>query len=187
MKKMFCMIIVLMVTVQYANAMDNAQQLAVLEISLMSLRKKLPPSFEFTPEQIEHAKKKLEQNPEALFGACRAGDFEEVRLLLAAGADVNGQDFMGFTPLLEAVSKGHLEIVRLLIEKGADVNKQDGDGYTPLHEAASHGYTEIVKSLIEANADVNKKTIKEQTPLDLASSDDIIHILLAHGAQPGKP
>jgi ankyrin repeat protein len=60
---------------------------------------------------------------------------EVVRLLLAAGADVNVTDVYGYTPLINFTMNGHVEIVRLLLEAGADVQAETVDGDTALTEA----------------------------------------------------
>jgi ankyrin repeat protein len=51
---------------------------------------------------------------------------EVVRLLLAAGADVNARDALGLTPL--ALSTHNPGIVRLLLEAGADPNVRNIQG-----------------------------------------------------------
>lgn len=66
--------------------------------------------------------------------AVRDGYEEIIRLLIAAGADVNAGD-KKYTPLTLAVKKRHKEIIKLLIVAGADVNKEDYRGHTPLAEA----------------------------------------------------
>ena len=45
-----------------------------------------------------------------------------MEILINAGADVNGYDRHGNTPLSAATEKGHAQCVKLLIEAGADVN-----------------------------------------------------------------
>src|SRR5690554_7166364 len=51
-----------------------------------------------------------------------------VRLLLAAGADVNSEDNSGYTPVIHAAENGHLSVVRALLAAGANVNvSQDGE------------------------------------------------------------
>ncbi len=58
---------------------------------------------------------------------------EAIRLLLKAGAEVNGRDDLGNTPLHEAISALNLKAARLLLDSGADVNARNQSGQTPLH------------------------------------------------------
>jgi len=58
-------------------------------------------------------------NDRELFKACRDGNVEEARALLAAGANVNAADNDGFTPLTIASQQGHDDIVQLLRAAGA--------------------------------------------------------------------
>jgi ankyrin repeat protein len=92
----------------------------------------------------------------AIHFAAREGDVESIKLLLAAGVDINfltyaeGQanritnflgisktvgDF-GYTPLLVAVVRGRVETALWLLDHGADPNSLAG-GFTPLHWASS--------------------------------------------------
>jgi len=57
----------------------------------------------------------------ALHVAVRWQDIEAVKLLLAAGININQHGDLGHTPLHEASMCGSLEIVRLLVEHGADL------------------------------------------------------------------
>lgn len=52
--------------------------------------------------------------------ACTRDAIEDVRVLLAAGANVNAQDEIGMTPLMRAVYSVNLEMVNLLLGAGAD-------------------------------------------------------------------
>lgn len=70
-----------------------------------------------TPEQ---ARKQLsergvarEKYPIALSRACEEGDTELIRLLTAAGADINAEDEDGTPPLRLAAEYGHADVVRL--------------------------------------------------------------------------
>lgn len=88
--------------------------------------------------------------------ACKKGDLDEVKRLVARGANVNESDFGGFTCLHEAALVGNTEIVKFLILQGADVNKQAleaGDSETPLMDAAENKHIETVKVLLENGAD----------------------------------
>ncbi len=80
-----------------------------------------------------------------------------IAVLLQAGADVNGRDASGFTPLHDAALAGNLATVRVLLENGADVNAGARDsGATPLYMAATMGREEVVSLLLEKGADPNK-------------------------------
>ena len=58
------------------------------------------------------------------------GDVEDVRLLLAQGADANAQNDGGGTALMYAIEDA--EKTRLLLDRGADVNARSGEGRTAL-------------------------------------------------------
>lgn len=90
--------------------------------------------------------------------ACKKGDIEAVKNLIARGADANESDFGGFTCLHEAALAGNTEIVEFLIKKGADVNKQAleaGDSETPLMDASENRHVDTVRVLLENGADPN--------------------------------
>jgi ankyrin repeat protein len=69
-----------------------------------------------------------------LMEACRRGDLEAVRALIAEGADVNSANQNGTTPLMyaktAAFGSGDLRIMEALIAAGADVAARDGFGKT---------------------------------------------------------
>ncbi len=58
-----------------------------------------------------------------LYDACRDGNVEEVKRLLAAGADENTSYSSDETPLSIASQFGRLEIVQILLDHGADIAK----------------------------------------------------------------
>ena len=66
----------------------------------------------------------------SIHDAAQMGDIEAVKQRLAAGTDVNANDFLNLTPLRYAAVIGHREIVKLLINNGADVNTKDFKGMT---------------------------------------------------------
>ncbi len=108
-----------------------------------------------------------------------------VRLLIAAGADVNVK--WDVTPLHISVIKGWREMTELLISAGADVNSRgDKMQSTPLHIAAEDGSRDLVELLISNGADVNAKNKEGKTPLKLALENNrnvIIVLLRKHGAE----
>ncbi len=74
-----------------------------------------------------------------------AGDVEKVRLLVAAGADVNARSSLGNTPLMAAAAHPAThEVVGLLLEHGADVTARNERDESPLTEAV---WTESLESV----------------------------------------
>ncbi len=73
---------------------------------------------------------------------------ELMRLLIAAGADVNHADADGCTPLYRACTAFNRDGARLLAEAGADVNAATLEGETPLMNAALGNHAEMVKILL---------------------------------------
>jgi ankyrin repeat protein len=66
---------------------------------------------------------------------------------LAAGADVNAKDSVGWTALHQAAYGAHKEPVELLIAEGADVNAKDQDDYTPLDFSIMNKHTKTADLL----------------------------------------
>ncbi|MFF8592783.1 ankyrin repeat domain-containing protein [Streptomyces sp. NPDC015220] len=106
-----------------------------------------------------------------LLVACRDGHDEIVRLLLAAGADVNAvEPTFGAVPLHKAVYNGHAGITADLVRQdGIDLDFQGAtNGYSPLHDALWHGYEDCARTLVEAGARLDLRGHDGKTPLDLA-------------------
>ena len=107
----------------------------------------------------------------ALQMACRYGDVETVRALLALGADANLQSGGSFaTALQEAANCGESLICEILlsVDVGADVNAEGGYFHTALQAAVAgflHGKASyisgigdyIIQLLIDRGADLNTK------------------------------
>ncbi|XP_044126158.1 protein phosphatase 1 regulatory subunit 12C-like isoform X4 [Bufo gargarizans] len=100
--------------------------------------------------------------------ACSAGDREEVRQLLTAGAPINGTNVDGLTALHQACIDENLDMVQFLVENGASVNQQDNEGWTPLHAAASCGFVSIAQYLISKGASVAIVNSEGELPLDVS-------------------
>jgi cytohesin len=87
----------------------------------------------------------------ALRRAAAAGDVDELKRLLANGADPDAQAPRNRkTALHLAAAAGHEAVVVALIEAGANVNAQDSDGFTPAQRARESGYNYIIRLLEEA-------------------------------------
>lgn len=102
-----------------------------------------------------------------------------VKLLLEQGADVDGPDRTGFTPLQLLCGyhtpgrvKRKLRMLDLLLEHGADPNRTTPGGDTPLTEVcwSSQHYSVLMKvcllkMLLRKGANVNMAGIDNKTPL----------------------
>jgi ankyrin repeat protein len=118
-----------------------------------------------------------------LVKAAGSGNSEQVKALLASGADPNGAIENGNRPLLAASRKGDLATIEALLAKGANVNIQGSNGETPLFEAAGGGELPAIKLLLARRADPNKAATDGSTPLLNASGKPaILEALLANGA-----
>lgn len=101
-------------------------------------------------------------------------------------------------PLLEAAADGDFRVVQRLIELGEDVNAAgdtwlSGDAHmTALEAAAQFGHADICHLLLEKGADPNHRSFSGRTALHFAfwnpglkaKRNEIIKMLLAHGANP---
>lgn len=90
--------------------------------------------------------------------ASEKGHVEIVRELLThTDINVNHTNFVGWTPLLEAIvlndgGAKQQEIVKLLLDHGANPHMTDKYGKKPLELAREKGYREIAELLIQAGA-----------------------------------
>lgn len=109
-----------------------------------------------------------------------------VKILVAAGADVNRVDTKGCSALSYALLSG-TDIAPLLIDLGANVNNVNVEGCTPLMFAvAQMRDIETISSIIERGASVNIKRSDGNTALIDAvriGYEDAIKILLDANAQ----
>ena len=126
----------------------------------------------------------------SFFSACRKGDLETLRDLLATEPGLaRERSAEGSTGLHLAVE--HLEAVRLLLEHGADPNARDtGDNASPLHFAAGGGSVEVVRALLDAGADVHGmgdahelEVIGWATCFGPTIRGDVLALLLERGAR----
>ena len=98
-----------------------------------------------------------------LLFAARHGDIASARLLLDAGADVDGVAADGNTPLVVATISGHPQLAIELLKHGAEPNAS-GAGYTALHAAVLRSQPAVVAALLAVGADPNARLVKS-TPV----------------------
>lgn len=122
-------------------------------------------------------------SPAALFqNAIKAGQVDDVQVLIHNGADVNQTFEKGITPLHLAIINDQENIAKILIESGARISTADTNtNATPLHMAALYGRLNIASLLIEKGADVNAIMKFNITPLQVATQFNqpkIVELLL---------
>jgi uncharacterized protein len=114
-----------------------------------------------------------------LMTAAERGNVEMIRLLIAAGADVNARGSDYGTALFVAIKNGHSEIVRSLMDAGA-VSE------APLTLAAEYGQDKVVKLMLERGCDVNHRNSRGETALMFAlkrGDRQLIKLLVDAGAE----
>jgi len=82
-----------------------------------------------------------------LHAAAAGRSFEAVKLLVDAGAPVNGKQEKGWAPLHEAVRQGNAELVRYLLAHGADPKLQNDEGMSAIGLAAKEERHDILRLL----------------------------------------
>lgn len=114
------------------------------------------------------------------------GHTDDIKKLLACGADINEKDSSGNTALVWAAHRNDGVMARYLIDNKAKLDEKDEFGNTALCCAVERGHTFIVRLLIEAGADLDiKYKNRDATALILALENrkpEIALLLINHGA-----
>ena len=122
--------------------------------------------------ELTRFRRRCAQESSSLFRAAFKGRLDELRFLLAAGADVNSRDWVrpsrsrplrqpnpapqdGSTALIAAVYAEQRETAAMLLEAGADVAACSDDGDTALMFASMRGNAALIELLLDAGANVN--------------------------------
>ncbi|XP_046983923.1 protein maternal effect lethal 26-like [Schistocerca americana] len=104
-----------------------------------------------------------------LIEAAEQGAVEQLRELLAAGADVRARGEYSWTALHLTARGGHVAAASCLVGAGAEVDARTSWGQrTPLHWAAEGGHAGAAAELLLAGADRGARDVHGRTPLDLA-------------------
>lgn len=109
--------------------------------------------------------------------AARSNDVESVKVLLAAGADVNQVTGYGWSPLLVATQNRYYKLGAYLLDHGADANLANKGGWVPLYLATDNrniesgdypvrkgdmDHLDFIKLLLDKGANVNHR-VKDST------------------------
>jgi ankyrin repeat protein len=97
------------------------------------------------------------------------GSVEAMKILLAAGADVNAKNAFGATALMLSVTEPAK--IRLLVDHGADVNAKSKAGRTALILAALHNGSDGVMDVLLAKGADTKPADKDGMTFLLAASN----------------
>ena len=113
----------------------------------------------------------------------------QIKNLIQAGADVNGKNKDGYSPLEFALYQERPDRARILIENGAKLTtaKQKELAGEVLLKAAKNNDIDVVRSLIAQGVDVNTKDKYGQTPLHhavyhSAPNEELIKLLIENKA-----
>ncbi|XP_046983915.1 ankyrin repeat domain-containing protein 65-like [Schistocerca americana] len=148
-----------MATQGWADAMRSCPE-HLIEVSRLLSE---PPAEARSLSQQERGRRLIE--------AARQGAAEQLRELLAAGADVGARDeWTSWTALHWASERGHVAAASCLVGAGAEVDARSSWGqWTPLHWAAYNGHAGVVRLLVAASADPNARDRWGRTPLHRAA------------------
>jgi uncharacterized protein len=110
-----------------------------------------------------------------LLVAAEQGDTAMVKALLDLGADPNGKDREGRTPIELAIGNGaSVGLLNLLLDHGADPNVLDNEGHTALYYAARTRHHQAIQLLLVRGDTPGMRTFHLQTCLFiLAEGSDL--------------
>ncbi|MFK8162272.1 MAG: ankyrin repeat domain-containing protein [Lewinella sp.] len=94
------------------------------------------------------------------------------KMMVNAGADVNGSDEYNDNALSFAIGAGDTELVGYLLDNGADLNQRDNDeayGCNPIHRVAT---AEMLKFLLDRGASLDEICTSGRTLLHFAAETD---------------
>ena len=130
-----------------------------------------------------------------LYAAALQGQLPQCRLLLDAGAQLEANNDIGYTPLMASIEGDHEDVIDLLLKRGANVNPTFQStmqinglgGSTPLYTATRKENLSIIKKLLKHGADANRPAPNSWSPLKSAAqqgSFEVVKTLLEAGADP---
>src|SRR5690348_13410253 len=125
--------------------------------------------------------------PTPLIAAVMHNNTAEAKRLLAAGADPNEAQLVGFPAVFFPVAFRNAELFRAMVAKGADLQARDASGSTALMWAAFNeaGDPAMVEELLKLGLDPNAKNLAGETALIWAArrgNTKVVKVLEQAGA-----
>ncbi len=100
------------------------------------------------------------------FFAGQSGDVEIAEMLLAAGADIDAVDEVGYTALSNAIITGHANMAKYLIARGASLSRgqytHSVDDYPPLLVACRMQDPELLQMIVDRGVDVDQRIRRDR-------------------------
>ena len=101
---------------------------------------------EKTDPRVDRIQTQSDKFSELMWAASK-GDISAIQRLVVEGADLDGADYDGRTPLHLAAAEGRIGVVQYLIGQKVDVNPRDRWGGTPLDDANTNFREDVIEFL----------------------------------------
>ena len=99
--------------------------------------------------QVEFPRQKY--SPLSILSASEIGNYADLKVAIANGADIETRGRYGSTPLMATAQYGHVRCMSLLLDCGADIEAEKY-GRTALIYAAVEGQLDCMKLLLDRGA-----------------------------------
>jgi ankyrin repeat protein len=128
--------------------------------------------------------------------AAAYGNVEIVKMILARGADIDGEVAYGDVPLIKAAEHGNNDIIIYLIEQGADVNKPNDFGISPFIGLCGTQSVELIELGLKHGGKINESFTNHASPYNgkknytafqaavAEGRTDAVKVLLDRGGDP---
>ena len=121
-----------------------------------------------------------------LMKASHSGHAEIMRMIIAAGANLDVRNADGNNALWLACVGGSIDAMNVLIQAGINIDNHNDNGATPLMYAASTGKAAVVERLLAAGADITPETLDGFSALDMAATVECLTLLRRAARTQGK-
>jgi ankyrin repeat protein len=93
-----------------------------------------------------------------LMQACYFNKFNNAKVLIEMGANVNFKDYHGRSPLMTyVINWNHFYMVEMLLKAGADLYSKDKKGNTPLDKAIYYNRYNVINEMINHDSSIINK------------------------------